>query len=214
MSKAVIFDMDGVISDTEKFHLFIDEKLIREHGIELRVGELKRYSGVLANEIFKDVFDRAGKTVNVEKISDEKWEQLNEYAKGKINPIEGVVELIKALKDMNFKLVVASSSRQDFIKLVLSELNIREFFDSISSGYEVNLGKPNPAVFLLAAKKLGVQPQECVVIEDAPNGVRAAKNAGMKCIAITTNHAREELREADKIIDSFGELSPDEIIKL
>ena len=115
----------------------------------------------------------------------------------------GAIELIRLLKEHGVKLAIASSAPLENIQLVLSGLGIDDCFDTIVWGREVTEGKPSPQVFLLAARKLGVQPQECVVVEDAVAGVAAAKKAGMKCVAVTNTHHEVSLREADLIVDTL-----------
>jgi len=184
--KAIIFDMDGVISDTQQANSELEALFLRKYGVELSVEELIRdYAGISERECAELIFKKYGKEVDIDKFVEEKLTKLTEFSKGRISAIDGALDLIKALKEDNFKLAIASSSRMDFIDLVLSELKIKDKFDVLTSGQEVKLGKPNPDIFLLAAQKLQVPPQHCVVIEDAKNGVLAAKKAGMKCVWLT-----------------------------
>ncbi len=207
MIKAVIFDMDGVISDTNNFHSEIESKIFKSNGILLSPKEItEKYAGMSDKEFFKTVFDKFGKKVNVDEIIEEKWDKLLKHAKGKISGIDGINELVKELKDIKCKLGVASASRKEFIELVLSELNIRNRFDSITSSYEVKLGKPNPDIFLLTSRKLRVTPNECLVIEDGKLGITAAKRANMKCIWIDWNNGNDTV-EADKVVRNLTDIS-------
>ena len=211
MTKAIIFDMDGVISDSQPIHAGLEEVLLREHGIEISAAELTRnYAGIPDRECAKIIFAKYGKEIDLDKFVENKWTKILDYARGRIRPIDGAVELINKLKESNFKLAVASSSIPEFIYLVLSELKVKDKFDALTSGSEVKLGKPNPDIFLLAAQKLGVPPQECLVIEDAEHGVTAAKRAGMKCVWLTN---RETLPDneyrADIVVRSLRELQQD-----
>ena len=184
--KAVIFDMDGVISDTQKLHASVEEKLLKKYGIELNSDEItEKYAGVPDKEFFEKIFKDYKVSVDVEKIINEKWKEMINIAKNNIFPIPGIIELVKQLKENRFKLAVASSSPHNFIELVLSELKLEGKFDVIVSAEDVKFGKPNPEIFLLASKNLSVDPSECVVIEDGINGIIAAKRAGMKCILLT-----------------------------
>ncbi|MBI4176801.1 MAG: HAD family phosphatase [Candidatus Aenigmarchaeota archaeon] len=214
MIKAVIFDMDGVLSDTVEFQIKAETDAFREFGIEISPEKILEYNGVSDGEFFSSVFKKFGSAGNPETARELKWNSLTSFAKGKIRPISGVVELVEKMKNSQLTLGVASASRKDFIELVLRELGIEKHFSAVTSSDEVSSGKPDPAVFLLTARKMGVHPEDCVVIEDAPKGVRAAKLAKMKCIAITTTHSAEELGDADKIIKSFGELTAETIKKL
>ncbi len=204
--KAVIFDMDGVISDTQKLHALIEEKLLKKYGIELDSDEItEKYAGLPDKEFFEKIFKDYKISVDVEKVINEKWNEMMDIAKNNISPIQGAIELINQLKENGFKLAVASSSPHSFIELVLSELKLKEKFDVIVSTEDVKFGKPNPEIFLLAAKKLRKDPSECVVIEDGINGIIAAKRGGMKCIFLTRKNKDQQF--ADLAISSLKELS-------
>lgn len=207
MIKAVIFDMDGVISDTQKFHGEIESSIFEKHGIKLSPREIEeKYAGMSDKEFFETVFNKFNKKLYVEGAIEEKWDTLLKSAKGKISGIYGITELVKRLHDSNLKLGVASASRKEFIELVLSELRLTEYFDAITSSTEVESGKPNPDIFLLTAKKLNANPKECLVIEDGKLGVTASKRAGMKCIWINWHHKNDNI-EADKIVDELKDIN-------
>ena len=179
----IILDMDGVISDTQRVNSELEIMLLREHGIEMSTDELTaRFDGAPERACAEIIFREHGKPVDLDKFVEEKLTRLTESARGRVTAIEGSLDLIRKLKENHFKLAIASSSRSDFIELVLSELRIKDQFDVLTNGREVRLGKPSPDIFLLTAAKLKVAPQDCVVIEDSKNGVIAAKRAGMRCI--------------------------------
>ncbi len=206
--KAVIFDMDGVISDTQRANSELEVLCLKEHGIEITAEELTRnYAGIPERDCTEMIFTAHGKRIDFDKFVEDKLTKLTEFSKGKISAVEGALKLIKNLKENNFKLAVASSSTLEFIDLVLSELKIKDRFDVLTSGQEVKFGKPNPDIFLLTARKLDLSPSECIVIEDAKNGVAAAKKAGMKCIWLT-NQCSSEKNEcpADITVESLKKL--------
>jgi beta-phosphoglucomutase family hydrolase len=211
--KAVIFDLDGVISDTQKYHAQVEAKLLKECGINLKAKEIiKKYAGTSDRENFEKIFKEYKKPLKkVKEILDKKYEILIGMLRGKIQPISGVIKFIKDLKDHSFKLGVASSARKKSVEFILSELKIKDDLDAIVTGEEVKFSKPNPEIYLKTAKLLNVSPKECLVIEDAVSGIRAAKAAGMKCLAITTTYLRAELNEADEIIDSFHQITVEAI---
>jgi len=191
--KAVIFDMDGVISDTQQANSELEALCLKEHGIEISTEELARnYAGIPERDCAEMIFTAHGKKTDFDKFVEDKLAKLTKFSKGKILAVEGALELIENLKNNNFKLAVASSSTSEFIDLVLSELKIKDRFDVLTSGQEVKFGKPNPDIFLLTAEKLGLSPSECIVIEDAKNGIIAAKKAGMKCIWLTDQDSSEK----------------------
>jgi beta-phosphoglucomutase family hydrolase len=211
MIKAVIFDMDGVISDTQPLHSKVEEALLREYGVRLPASEITaRFAGYSDKQFYEEVFAEHGVTnVNPADAIREVWERKFAAAKGNVKPIPGVENLVRSLKKRGMKLAVASASVPEFIRLVLSELGLEECFDAVTSSVEVEKGKPAPDIFLLAAKKLGVPPKECVVIEDGRNGMVAAKKAGMKCIGLVE---KDGDYPADLLIRNFSELKADDDI--
>lgn len=209
--QAVIFDMDGVISDTQKFHETVEIALLRKHGINVTHEEIESYTGVSDKEFFEDLFRKHNVYLDgVDAVIREKWDMMLELARTGVEPIPGALELINELKNHDLKLGVASASPPEFIKLVLSELGIENLFDAITSSHEVERGKPEPDVFFLTAERLGVSPENCVVIEDGINGMIAAKKAGMKCVALvkdkTKNYPADLIVEDLRIV-SFEMLS-------
>jgi len=140
---------------------------------------------------------------DVKSMIQEKEEAFRRKATGRIKPFPGVVRLLNALKKGNFRLGLSSSAPRENIDFVLSELDLAGIFNCIVSGQEVPASKPSPQIYLLAAERLQATPNDCVVIEDSPLGVKAAKTAGMKCLAVTNTHHREDLRGADTVVDSL-----------
>ncbi|MBC8034685.1 MAG: HAD family phosphatase, partial [Chitinophagaceae bacterium] len=123
-----------------------------------------------------------------------------------IRAIPHAAHLVRMMNSSKIRMGLATSSRKEKMTMVMKETGLLSYFDVIVTGDEVLNGKPAPDIFLKAAERLGVAPPECLVFEDAVSGVRAAKNAGMQCIAITTTHSADVLQEADLIINSFEEL--------
>lgn len=213
--KAVIFDMDGVISDTQMFHAQAESETLKTFNIYLTPQELStRYAGIPDQIMFRQILRRFNKQADVNEIIKKKWPIMNRIVKNNIQPIPGVQDFVKELHKRDFLLAVASASPTHFIKTILDALHIKNLFQAIVSGDEVQRGKPHPDLFFLAAKKLGVKPTSCLVIEDSTNGVKATKNAGMKCIGIITTHNRSDLKEADLVVDSFDELTVERVNNL
>ena len=134
--------------------------------------------------------------------------------KGRLRPLPGVLKIINELKSLGFMLAVGSSGPSENVELLLDTLQIKHNFDVVITAKEVQKGKPEPDVFLIAAKALNVAPENCIVIEDAPVGIQAAKAAGMNCIALTTTHVKEELNGAQIISKNLTEISINDIINL
>ena len=185
MIKAVIFDMDGVVSDTQKLHSRVESSILSRFGINITPEEITlRYSGVRTKEFFKELLTEANADFNLEELMLEKWEKMNELAKISVDYIDGIYELLDLLLNANIKLAVGTASSTKYALSVLNKLNISDKFLSIVTGDMVEKGKPDPAIFLLAAKNIDTDPNECLVIEDGISGMLAAKNANMKCIGL------------------------------
>lgn len=181
--KAVIFDMDGVIVDTEPEYLRVETELIKELNISVSEEELKEFSGINPLIMWQKIKEK----YNLEKAAQElylKEAELMEryYEKGALKAIKPTVDLIKELYRNGYKTAVASSSEKVNILHTLIRLKIKRYFDAIVSNNDVQNCKPKPDIYLLAARLLGTEPKDCVVIEDSIAGVIAAKDAGMKVI--------------------------------
>lgn len=207
MIKAVIFDLDGVLIDSSKEHYLAWKRLFKEKGILINKQIFKEIFGMGNKEILGKILKRELSEKELEEFSDLKEKYYRQYMRGKsIRPMLGMKALLENLKQ-RFKMSIATSTPRENLNLILEKLKIKEYFEALATGDEVAKGKPNPDIFLLAAKKLGEEPQRCVVVEDALSGVEAAKRAGMKCIAITTTRKRNELEKADYIIDNLNEIN-------
>ena len=147
-------------------------------------------------------------------IADEKEATFRRFVKDSIKALPGVVELIESLAASGIQLAVVSSTPKENIELISKTLGINNRFTLFVNGGDVKEGKPSPQCFLLAAEKLGVEPKNCVVMEDAVVGVRAAKRAGMYCIAVANTCPAEQLTEADIVVESLEEISVKTIEKL
>jgi len=211
---AVIFDMDGVLSDTGPVHFESWVKMTSEIGVEFTKEFFEKIFGQQSPEIIRKLMGP-----NVDEITIEKWANLKEkyyrdMVKDQLKPLPGVIELIKELYDLKFKLAVGSSGPRENVELLLTSLKIKKFFNAVITAAEIKRGKPEPDVFLEAAKRVKIKPNKCVVIEDAPVGIESAKRAGMKCIALTTTHPEKELYNADLIVKNLSEISSKDIKNL
>ena len=201
--KTVLWDMDGVIADSNLFHLAAWQETFATRGVKFTKEDFTKLFGARNDFIIHSVMGEELPERDVKIMAQEKEDNFRQKAKGNIKPFPGVMRLLNAIKKGNFKLGLVSSAPKENIDLVINELNLEGFFDCIVFGREVSESKPSPQIHLLAAEKLRVTPKDCVVIEDSPLGVKAAKNAGMKCLAITNSHPKQELEEADKVVDSL-----------
>lgn len=206
--KAVIFDMDGVIIDSEPIHFEVDMQTMKDLGCNISVEELEKYVGTTNKYMFADIKKNYNIRKSVEEIINYRVEMAeNKVMQSELEPIEGIRELLIDLKNKSIPAAIASSSPRDFIDIVVSKFKLQEYFKYITSGEEVENGKPAPDVYIETAKKLGIFPKECTVIEDSKNGVLAAKAAGMKCIGFQNiNSGNQDLSMADNIVKSILEI--------
>ncbi|MBC2582433.1 HAD family phosphatase [Clostridium sp. DJ247] len=212
--KAIIFDKDGVIIDTKIIHYQVLSSFLNEIGFSITEEEYNSCAGVTSIELFTRLNNKFNKNYDIATMV-EKFQRkyINTIRENKdIMPIKDVDVLIKKLHEKNFRLAVASSAKREKIELVLSRFELMDFFEVIVSGYEVNNSKPYPDIFLKTAEKLGVNAKECIVIEDSTNGIRAAKTAGMFCVGYNNLISKQDLCEADIIINDFNNFDIDAVL--
>ena len=213
-SKAVIFDMDGVLADTEPIYMGITLDLLAKLEVPLPPEELFEYVGIPVRQMWSEIRSRFQIHKSLaELIRLEKDRQLQylRYIK-QLPEVPGVRNLLEELAQMGTFMAVASSSSRDIVDLILSKLAIYRFFAATVSGKDVAQGKPAPEIFLKAAADLGVEPRHCIVIEDSPPGIAGAKAAGMICVGFANpNSGRLDLSDADLILDDF---SPESRLKV
>ncbi len=209
MLQAVLFDMDGVLIDSEPFHHRITKDLFQELKLTISSEEYNGFIGLSFPEMWKRINASYRLEQTLPEIIDLNRNRIMTYLKNsEQQAIPGVVPLLERLKSEQIELAVASSSPLPYIELVLEKLAIRDFFRVLVSGEEVERGKPAPDIFLRAAELLKVTPEYCLVIEDSKNGVRAAKEAGMKCIGFRNiNSGNQELSRADLIVERMDKLN-------
>lgn len=201
--RAILWDMDGVISDSYSFHLAAWQETFKKRGVDFPEQDFARLFGTRNDFIVRSVMGKDLAESDVRAIVQEKEEAFRLKATGRIKPFPGAIRLLTALKKADIKLGLASSAPRENIDLVLNELGLADVFDAVVCGQEVSESKPSPQIYLAAAQKLGALPEDCVVIEDSPLGIRAASAAGMKSLAVGNTHPGQELREASKIVDSL-----------
>ncbi len=212
--KAVIWDMDGVIADTAAYHYKAWQETFRKRGIEFTEEAFRRQFGQRNDTIIRRVMGKTISPEQVEAIAAEKEADYRRRVARNVRPLPGAIELMKSLRAQGIKMAIASSAPMENIQLIIRSLGIDSYFQAIVCGQEVTEGKPSPQAFLLATRKLGVRPQDCIVLEDAVAGVSAAKKAGMKCLAITNTHPRISLKAADLIVDTLQAVNVSDLAAL
>jgi len=212
--KAVLWDMDGVIADTAPYHLKAWQYVFQQRRVNFTETDFRRHFGQRNDTIVRKVLGEDLSASEVDAITSEKEQNFRHRVKQNIKSLPGAVNLIKSLREHGFRLALASSAPTENIQLILEGLDIGGYFHAIVWGREVMESKPSPQGFLLAAKKLGIVPKNCIVIEDAVAGVTAAKRAGMCCLAVTNTHPRASLAEADLIVDTLEKVEVNDLEEL
>ena len=208
MFKALIFDMDGVLIDSEPLHKKIEQDILKELGVNLPLEEHFKYAS-MGNEFWDIMEKRYGynrKTTADELHKDKATRYLKVLTSNPIIPMAGLVELVNHAKKKGLVLAVASSSSVFNINLVLKAIGLKKHFSLIVSGEQVARNKPFPDIYLKTALLLNLTPGECMVVEDSANGVNAAKAAGMFCIGYRNlNSGNQDISNADVIVDKLSE---------
>lgn len=209
--EGLIFDMDGVLLDSEPFHLQAYQELLKTFGITFTEEDNRPFLGRTDLELAEHLICKHQLPMDAWHLVGKKEEILARLFSTSITPMPGVLNVLKRARALSLPCAVASSATLPTIELIVEKLDIKSYFQTLTSGDEVPHGKPEPDVYLLAAKRIGVLPINCLVVEDSFNGVLAAKSAGMKCIAVpcpTTRH--QDHTKADKILGTLESLNLDD----
>ena len=209
MERVILFDMDGVLVNTEPLHYRLWKQVFLERGVDLSFEAYKGCIGANGKRLMELVLEHYGLDFRGEKSLFDRYYQLKEenLRHGDIPRVEGVRETLLQLQKRGYRMAVASSSTQDYIELCTDRVGIAHFFDVRFSAERVKNTKPAPDVFLAAAERMNARPAECVVVEDSTNGTRAAKAAGMRCIGLCNpDSGDQDLSAADVLIHSFRDL--------
>jgi len=210
MIKAVIFDMDGVMIDSEPLWEKTERILLARRDIEYSPTYRDQIVGLNQNDSGKLLIDTFELKETVEDIISERVEILTAIYEEELEVVLDLIPLLDNLRDNKFKLAVASSSPLRVINFVLDMFSLQEYFPVVVSGECTENGKPHPDIYLHTAKRLEVEPSECVAIEDSINGVKSAKAAGMYCIAVPDKRLSQmEFQNADIIVPNLNRISPD-----
>ena len=210
MIEATVFDLDGVLLDSEQIWDEVREQLARERGGRWHEGAQRAMMGMSSTEWSQYMHDEIGLPESPDEISAEVVRRLEEQYRQHLPLLDGAVEAVERLA-ARWPLGIASSSNREVIDLVLELSGLALFFKVTVSSEEVARGKPAPDVYLEATRRLGVTPDRSAAIEDSENGIRAAKAAGMRVVAIPNPHFPpdpEALEQADVTLGSLAELSP------
>jgi beta-phosphoglucomutase len=204
MIKGVLFDMDGVLVDSEPFICKAAMMMFAELGAKVLPEDFLPFVGMGENRYLGGVAENHGVKVDIEKVKARTYEIYEIIVRGKLSPLPGVHEFIAECRKKGLKLALATSA--DRVKM---EVNLREIglspgsFHSIITGLDVENKKPFPDIYIKAAGSIGLKPRECLVVEDAVSGIKAGKSAGCRCLAVTSSFDPSALYEADWICESL-----------
>ncbi len=192
--RAVIFDLDGTLVDNMPWHARAFDAFVARHGLPpMDMAMRERTDGKRNREIFPILFGRELSAGDIEALEEDKEGTYREIARGQLQPMAGLVALLDRLDAHGIPAGVATSGPRKNVEYTLTETGLVHRFKAIARGDQVERGKPAPDVFLLAARRLGVDPAECLAFEDAPLGIMAARHAGMRCVAVTTTYQADLL---------------------
>jgi HAD superfamily hydrolase (TIGR01509 family) len=214
MIHTVIFDMDGVIVDTEPVHRYAYYKQFEELDIEVTEAMYTSFTGFSTRNTFQTLKEQFQLTHEVEDLIQRKRNIFNDAfdTKEDLELLDGVRTLIEDLHQNGIQLILASSASKVTIDRVFTRFGLHDFFTHIVSGEDFPKSKPHPAIFEHAASLSTVTKENCIVIEDSTNGVRAAKAAGIYCVGYVSQHSKDQhLDEADLVINHFKELTAEVI---
>lgn len=218
MLRAVIFDFNGIIVDDEPIHFELFQRVLKEEEIDLTEADYYgRYLGCDDRGAFTMAYREHGRALSHSKLAqliERKAAYYQEDIKSKMRVFPGVQTLVPELAK-KLPLAIASGALRNEIDIILSGIGLLAYFYAIVSAEDVTQGKPEPDIFLKALAQLNaafdnghpIRPSECLVIEDSREGIRGARRAGMKCLAVTNSHPAELLDEADSIVDSLEGIS-------
>jgi len=212
MINGVLFDMDGVLIDSEEYICRAAIEMFREKGIDAKPEDFVPFVGMGENSYLGGVAHKYRLEPDIIELKARTYYIYESITHGKLNPLPGAIEFIDRCRKKRLKLALATSADRMKMEINLREMGLPEsIFNATVNGLEVERKKPYPDIYLEAASRLGLKPEECLVVEDAVSGVRAGKAAGCKCLALTTSFKAEELKEADWICGTLAEV-PDKAI--
>lgn len=214
-SMGVIFDLDGVLVDTSKFHKQAWFDLAEREGFDISDEFFNSTFGMQNYQILASLSGRQLPAEEINRMSE--WKEIRYrdlVADYKLELMKGVKPLLDELKSKGFLLAIGTSTPRANLAIMLEHTGINDYFDAYITGEDVKLGKPAPQTFLKAAEKLSLSPTSCVVVEDAVQGVEAAKAARMPVVAVTTTRERADLKKADLIVDALTEVNADDFTRL
>ncbi len=212
--KAVLWDLDGVLFDTEKAHYEVWAKILGEHQVFLDYDQFLITFGMKNQDFLPLLFGHPLQEEFMETVAQEKERRFRQtVARGEVSVMPGVVDWLQRFRAIGCRQAVASSAPPENIEVMLMQGNLQGYFDAVVSSKGLP-GKPDPAIFLAAARTLKIPAQDCLVIEDSLMGIEAAQRAGMKCLAVANTYPAEKLQSANLVAASLQDLRPEDLAQL
>lgn len=203
-TKAVIFDLDGTLIDNNSFHRQTWEKYLEKIGKKISEEEFNaNLNGRTNEDAIKYIFEKDISSEESLKHTLDKEALYREIYKPFIKPVAGLIDFLEKLKSKNIPMAIATSGIQPNIDFMFENIPIKKYFETVVNSSHIKKGKPDPEIYLKVASLLNILPKNCLVFEDAAVGIKSAKAAGMKVIAVATTQPKEELAEADMIVEDY-----------
>ena len=209
----VLWDMDGVLVDTGEFHFQAWSQVLPDYSLCMSRELFQSTFGMNNAGVVSTLLRRKPEPEFLAELGEHKEQQFRQVVRGHVRPLPGVRFWLDHLRAEGVPQAIASSAPAANIDVIVDELGLRPYFTAIATGYDLP-GKPDPTLFLKAARQIDVPPERCVVVEDAIAGVEAAKRAGMRCIAVTTTNPAPALDGADVVVEGLDALPPDAFTRL
>ena len=212
---AVIFDMDGVLVNSEPLINAAAIGMFREHGLVVQPDDFLPFVGMGEERYIGGVAEKYNFPLDLAEVKRRTYEIYLELVPSRLEAFPGVIELVRSCREAGLLVSVASSADKVKVQANLNKIGLPvEFWDAVIWGEDVRKKKPAPDIFLLAAAKLGVKPNECVVVEDAVNGIQAAHAAGMRCIAVAHTFPVDRLRDGDLVREKISDVLLSDLLHL
>lgn len=214
--RGCVFDMDGVLIDTEPVWRRVEREVFSRVGIELTEGQLRETWGLRIEDLVEHWYRARGwRDVRPRAVQQEIVREMVEHVRSDGSPLPGAVEAVTLAHDSRLRVAIASSSARPLIDAVVERLGVASMVDATCTADDEERGKPDPAVYLTAAKRLGLEPRECIAVEDSPFGVVSSKRAGMVCVAVRTEAVEASgIADADVVIDSLMDFTAELLERL
>jgi len=210
----VIFDLDGVIVDNMGFHRKAWGLFLEKYAPQIDLSDFSLHFGKTNQELLRLIFKREVSDAEAADLGDEKEAIYRRIYTGSIRPLPGLIGLLQDMKKAGIRLAVASAAPKINVDFVLEQLSLRGFFDAVLDASHSVKGKPDPGIYLNAARIIDVPPKRCLVFEDSLPGVQAARSAGMTVVGVTTTYSEDMLKNTDGAIKDFTGLNALSIFRL